>query len=265
MAVEIQTPDGTKVMIGDGQSQTPIQTTPPTNVVKATWTTAYVNSLPDANFLYIEAGGKKDADGKTTPRSLRHFPVRDENGKLDLPHVKNALSRIPQSSLPQDVKDRCSAKAKRLLEQANKGGDEQVRVSFPSRTIKLAEPEGSKLHYVMNVVLEPCTKDATKDTQGDFYDAEDIWEARRTFMQKQALGVLHSNPDVRGITLLDNFIAWADLTIEGQTVTKGSWLIGAEIDEEQNPDAWAGVLKGDLLAFSIEGEGVRDIVGAEAA
>lgn len=232
---------------------------------KAVWTTAYINDLSDSAFLYIEAGGSKDADGKTTPRSKRHFPVRDANGKVDLPHVRNALARIPQSSLGQDVKDRCTAKAKRLLEQASKGGDEQVRVSFPSRTIKLAEPEGAKLHYVMNVVLEPCTKDATLDTQGDFYDVEDIWEARRTFMQKQALGVLHSNPDVRGITLLDNFIAWADLTIEGQTVTKGSWLIGAEIDEEQNPDAWAGVLKGDLLAFSIEGEGVRDIVEAEAA
>ena len=38
---------------------------------KATWTTAFVNDLPDSSFLYIEPGGEKDEEGKTKPRSLR--------------------------------------------------------------------------------------------------------------------------------------------------------------------------------------------------
>lgn len=46
------------------------------------------NDLPDSAFAYIEPGGKKDADGKTVPRSLRHFPI------MDAAHVRNALSRI---------------------------------------------------------------------------------------------------------------------------------------------------------------------------
>src|SRR5206468_8387090 len=82
----------------------------------AVWTTAYINDLPDSSFLYIEPGGTKDSDGKTTPRSLRHFPVRDANGAVDQAHVRNALSRIPQSNLSQAVKDAATAKAKRLLD-----------------------------------------------------------------------------------------------------------------------------------------------------
>src|SRR5262249_5673290 len=52
--------------------------------------------------------------GKTTPRSLRHFPYKDANGKVDLPHLRNALARIPQSSLSADVKARAIAKAQSI-------------------------------------------------------------------------------------------------------------------------------------------------------
>jgi hypothetical protein len=87
---------------------------------KATWTTAYVNDLPDSSFLHVEGGGKKDAGGKTTPRSLRHFPVKDADGKVDLPHLRNALARIPQSKLPQGAKDKAAGKAKAMLEETRK-------------------------------------------------------------------------------------------------------------------------------------------------
>src|SRR5258708_6096129 len=58
---------------------------------KAAMTSASINDLPDSAFAYIQPGGTKDAEGKTTPRSLRHFPVHDAD------HVRNALSRAPQS------------------------------------------------------------------------------------------------------------------------------------------------------------------------
>lgn len=66
---------------------------------KAAWTAKYINALPDSAFAFIESGGTKDADGLTTPRSLRHFPYKDDTGALDEAHVKNALARIPQSKL----------------------------------------------------------------------------------------------------------------------------------------------------------------------
>jgi hypothetical protein len=85
--------------------------------IKAVWTTSYINDLPDSAFLYIEPGGKKDGEGKTVPRSLRHFPYKDSSGAIDLPHLRNALARIPQSSLPKEVQDKASARAQAILEK----------------------------------------------------------------------------------------------------------------------------------------------------
>lgn len=85
------------------------------DVLKATWSTADVDDFPDSSFLYIEGGGSKDASGKTTPRSLRHFPYKDENGKADLPHLRDAISRIPQSSLPATLRNKLQVKAEKLL------------------------------------------------------------------------------------------------------------------------------------------------------
>jgi len=85
---------------------------------KAQWSAAFINDLPDSSFLYIEAGGEKDGDGRTTPRSLRHFPVKGPDGAVDLPHVRNALARIPQSKLPADVQAAAERKARAMLEAA---------------------------------------------------------------------------------------------------------------------------------------------------
>lgn len=79
----------------------------------AVWSTAMMNDLPDTAFVYIETGGTK-ADGKTSPRSLRHFPYKGSDGSVDLPHLKNALSRIPQSSLPVATKGLVLRKAQRI-------------------------------------------------------------------------------------------------------------------------------------------------------
>jgi hypothetical protein len=90
---------------------------------------AQINDLPDSAFLYIEPGGEKDDEGKTVPRSLRHFPVPD------IEHVRNALARIPQSDLPADVKARATAKARAMLERmggsAGKSDDEPFEFEIP--------------------------------------------------------------------------------------------------------------------------------------
>jgi hypothetical protein len=52
------------------------------------WTRAYIDSLPDSAFAAVE----------TTPdgRKVRHLPHHTRRGRVDLPHVRNALSRLRQ-------------------------------------------------------------------------------------------------------------------------------------------------------------------------
>lgn len=82
----------------------------------AVWDTAYVNNLPDSAFAYISPGGKKDSDGKTVPRTLRHLPYKDASGKVDLAHVRNMAARVNQvSGIPASEVTRIKNLASRLL------------------------------------------------------------------------------------------------------------------------------------------------------
>lgn len=114
----------------------------------AVWTTAYMNDLPDSAFLYVEAGGSKDQDGKTVPRTLRHFPYKNADGQIDLPHLRNALARIPQSNLPADVKKRLTAKAQRILadqngEQHSSSNFELFSVVAPLTHVEVRDPSAN--------------------------------------------------------------------------------------------------------------------------
>jgi HK97 family phage prohead protease len=75
---------------------------------RAQMSSGSINDLPDSAFAYIEPGGKKDADGKTVPRSLRHFPIHDEA------HVRNALARAPQSPFGDKAMPKIRAAAKKF-------------------------------------------------------------------------------------------------------------------------------------------------------
>lgn len=86
----------------------------------AVWKSSYVNNLPDSAFGYVEPGGSKDSEGKTIPRSLRHFPYKDDTGAVDLVHVRDAIGRIPQSNVPSAVKARVQEKMRGILAESHK-------------------------------------------------------------------------------------------------------------------------------------------------
>lgn len=88
--------------------------------------TAEDNHLPDSAFLHVESGGEKDDEGKTTPRSLRHLPYKTADGEIDLPRLRNALSRLGQSGtgesggekwLSETLRKTLVSKAEALLEK----------------------------------------------------------------------------------------------------------------------------------------------------
>jgi hypothetical protein len=84
----------------------------------AKWTRAYINSLPDSAFMYIEPGYKEGED-----KRARHLPYKDDTGKVDLPHLRNALARCNQikpvrsgTNMSQMRKTAC-AKAQKLAKK----------------------------------------------------------------------------------------------------------------------------------------------------
>ena len=92
------------------------------------WSTKEVNDLPDSSFAYIEPGGKKDSEGKTTPRDLRHFPYIDEHGNIDEPHVNAGFSYLRKAKLPAAAKKHIH---QTLVNACRKLGKEHKSCSFP--------------------------------------------------------------------------------------------------------------------------------------
>jgi HK97 family phage prohead protease len=81
--------------------------------LRAQWSTAYINDLPDSAFLLITPGGTKT--GGKTDGAHRFFPVYGSDGKLDDAHLANALARIPQAAnLTADQRAAAMGDAKKL-------------------------------------------------------------------------------------------------------------------------------------------------------
>jgi len=94
-----------------------------------------VNNLPDSDFAYISPGGKKDSEGKTTPRSLRHLPIPDAA------HVRNALARLNQTDIPPAAKKEALAKIKRKAKELGVQVSKSDAASDKSKQEKLEKEE----------------------------------------------------------------------------------------------------------------------------
>lgn len=144
----------------------------------ATLSSKSVNDLDDDQFAYIEPGGKKDESGKTTPRSLRHFPIHDAA------HVRNALARASQSPFGEKAMPKIRAAAKKFGVQVS---DEDTSRSENIELIGLKQGIITRTYPIDDidvqsgkVTCERCGKDASGrmvdayaavfDTQTEIYD-----------------------------------------------------------------------------------------------
>jgi hypothetical protein len=76
----------------------------------AKWSYQYKKNLPNSAFLYVD------------PKGGRHLPYKDKGGKVDLPHLRNAISRLEQSKtgkgwLTSALRARLLRKARNVLKK----------------------------------------------------------------------------------------------------------------------------------------------------
>lgn len=129
----------------------------------AVWSTAFINDLPDMAFAVIKSGGEKDEEGKTVPRSLRALPHHNanvksaaENTSIDMPHLRNALSRLPQADLSAEERASAQRHLDRHMAATKTGGNdmdlETLKKELADKTTELKE---------MTAKLEAAQKGST--------------------------------------------------------------------------------------------------------
>jgi HK97 family phage prohead protease len=131
--------------------------------------TADINDLPDSDFAYIEPGGKKDDEGKTVPRSLRHYPIHDAA------HTRNALARAgaaiaaggDEGAIAEKAMPAIKAAAKKFgIDVAENSADDDGELRDtparkPRHTRELALQTKCRRQYVGNIEVRDGFRDAT--------------------------------------------------------------------------------------------------------
>lgn len=85
------------------------------------WSEDYINSLPDSHFLYVESGGEKDSEGRTSPRNLRHFAFRSESGLVTKERLEGVLQEAGKTKLPAPILRSVEKTVTALLERIEAG------------------------------------------------------------------------------------------------------------------------------------------------
>lgn len=123
-----------------GKMMAPIAQAEAEETEEAARSAASTNDLPDSSFAYIEPGGKKDASGKTTPRSLRHLPYKGKDGKtIDVAHLRNALARLSQTNISAAAKASVKAKLVAAAKSAGVGDYDKEAIEDTAKTNVVVE------------------------------------------------------------------------------------------------------------------------------
>lgn len=114
---------------------------------------------------------------------------------------------------------------------------------------RIVKAEAEK-HEVTGIVYEPMVE----DSQGNYMTEEEISKAAHWFMKNQgSVDLQHSFDPLEGATVVESYIARCDEEIGGQQITKGTWVMTMEIDDQ---DIFEKIQKGELTGFSMGGVGM---------
>jgi len=181
---------------------------------EAEWDTEYINNLDDDCFAYIEPGGEKDEQGKTTPRSLRHFTYKNAQGNLSPDHVRNGLARLGQelgewatADAKAQIKKRLCAAAKELeIESEVCGLKEEAGGEPPEGGVPKTDRERLTAHFgeetatklldligeeAYKLLPERATKVQTQQAEGSKETIEalkaqiEVLESQKTTLQEE--------------------------------------------------------------------------------
>jgi len=102
-------------------------------------------------------------------------------------------------------------------------------------------------HIVCGIVYEPDVE----DSQGDMASEEEIRKAAYQFMEEvQKFKVNHAGKGVR-VKVLESYVAPQNLTIAGQFIKKGSWLLTTRVLDDK---IWQKVKNGEITGYSMAGQ-----------
>jgi hypothetical protein len=145
-------------------------------VLERVWTRKYINALPDSAFAIVY---------KENGKVIRKFPHHTAEGTIDLPHLRNANARLPQSEIPAAYKQQAM---KHLATHKKKLG---IGASVEEEKLLEQEGEDKTANTDFEVSLEPTMDEliaSVEDVIGEIEDAINALASRIERLEKGFAG-----------------------------------------------------------------------------
>lgn len=148
--------------------------------------------------------------------------------------------------------DKAANKRQFLITKAKDG---QAEFATLGRILKV----DNDTHYITGVVYEPLIE----DSHGNFMTEDEIRKAAYWFAKNgDKVDLQHSFEAAHGVSVVETYIAPCNMDVGETTVLKGTWLMTAEVD---NDEIWEKVQKGEVTGFSMGGVGKYSEADVELA
>mgnify|MGYP001474943553 CR=1 FL=1 len=216
------------------------------NMEEAVWSREYINNLPDSSFAVILPGGKKDEEGKTVPRSLRYFPYKDMDGNVDLPHLRNALARLPQAKIPEEYRKKAEEVLRAAAKKFNIGEALDDQAVFEALDIE----EGKRRAKVV-IIKEGWSKNKRYYPAKTLAEAVPLFEGAKCYLDHSDIKGI-PNRSVRELTGFFENVKFVGKQIEAdlQFLDTEAGRVGFDIAKESIKH------NKTLAGLSIRGSGV---------
>jgi hypothetical protein len=190
----------------------------------------------------IASAYKKFFPDKDLPPILKSLDIKVNDQELDgslYNAVISALSSFfKNQEWEDDYIDDCEEYVEEQLEEAGLIDPSEATEDEP--VMKSLNEEKRQGTYV---VLEPNKT----DLQGDIYDAAEVAKGCHNFNTECRKAFLDHATETDQASIVESYIAPTDLNIDGNTVSKGTWLAVVQFNEE----LWKSAKDGKYSGLSI--------------
>ncbi|PEN76815.1 hypothetical protein CN544_28610 [Bacillus toyonensis] len=129
------------------------------------------------------------------------------------------------------------------------------------KEVKIIKGEDEDQKLVYGIVYSPGSAEdtSTHDAHGDFMTAEDIEKSAHNFIAKYRNIDAQHDFNAGAGEVVESYVAPIDMDINGETITKGTWVLVTKATDE----IWKDIQDGKMTGYSLAGVAETEVIEEE--
>ncbi|HHB2941850.1 TPA: XkdF-like putative serine protease domain-containing protein [Bacillus cereus] len=129
------------------------------------------------------------------------------------------------------------------------------------KEVKIIKGEDEEQKLVYGIVYSPGSADDpnTHDAHGDFMTAEEIEKSAHNFIAKYRNIDAQHDFNAGAGEVVESYVAPVDMEINGETITKGTWVLVTKATDE----IWKDIKDGKMTGYSLAGVAETEVIEEE--